>query len=70
MLWDHDDDHVLIKIGGDSQAEGSSQTVVINPIFEQHIRQLKSWTVDEPFRLRFKELAGLIDEDRRDWDGQ
>ncbi|KAH7029849.1 uncharacterized protein B0I36DRAFT_270526 [Microdochium trichocladiopsis] len=68
ILWDHDPEHVLIKVDGRAGDGGAPQAVVINPIFEQHLRQLKHWTVGEPFRSRFKELADLIEQDRQDWD--
>jgi hypothetical protein len=37
--------------------------VAINPVFEEHIRQLKYWTVAKTFRSRFPELSELMDQD-------
>ncbi|KXJ90406.1 hypothetical protein Micbo1qcDRAFT_205254 [Microdochium bolleyi] len=65
VLWDYDHEHVLIRVDGGG---GAAKTVLINPIFEQHIRQLKCWTVGETFRTHFQELAELIEMDRREWD--
>jgi hypothetical protein len=36
---------------------------VLNPVFEQHLRQLKNWTVADGFRRRFTELSTIIDSD-------
>ncbi|PGH28176.1 hypothetical protein AJ80_00066 [Polytolypa hystricis UAMH7299] len=36
----------------------------LNPVYEQHIRQLKNWTVGEKFRRKLPELARIIDQDR------
>ena len=40
----------------------TSTTVVINPVYEDHCRQLKNWMVGERFRQRFPDIAALIDE--------
>lgn len=34
-----------------------------NPVYEEHIRQLKNWTVGDAFRKHYAEIANLIDED-------
>ena len=38
---------------------------ILNPVFEQHLRQLKNWSVSDPFRCRFPELSDIIDRDSR-----
>jgi hypothetical protein len=53
--WDYD--HGSVVTPGD----GSDHNVYLNPVFEDHIRQLKNWTVDEPFRRKFPTLAEIID---------
>lgn len=55
IKWDCDPAHILI--------ETDVQKVIINPIYEDQIRQLKSWTVGDGFRQRFPEISQLIDQD-------
>lgn len=43
----------------------ATDDITINPEYEEHIRQLKHWTVAEAFRVRFPEIAELIDRDSR-----
>jgi hypothetical protein len=43
--------------------EKGVKQVVVNPIFNEHIRQLTNWVIGEPFRKRFPEFAHLVDED-------
>lgn len=57
IRWPYDHTHVLIRV--DDQAK----TAITNPIFEEHIRDLKNWAVDEPFCQRFPELGKLVNED-------
>lgn len=35
--------------------------ILINPIYEEHVRQLKNWTVTGIFRVRFPEMTEIID---------
>ena len=56
VSWNYDPSHVLISV------DAESKVVITNPVFEEHIRQLKNWSVSEPFRQRFPELSALIDE--------
>ncbi|KAF2501338.1 hypothetical protein BU16DRAFT_534024 [Lophium mytilinum] len=56
IRWDYDPNHVIITT---SAAEGGG--ILINPIYEEHIRQLKNWTVGDVFRRRFPELSTLVD---------
>ncbi|KAI1265298.1 hypothetical protein F5Y18DRAFT_417072 [Xylariaceae sp. FL1019] len=52
--WPYEPSLVLIPGSGESQQ-------VINPVFKEHLRQLKNWTVGTVFRDRWPELAVLID---------
>ena len=58
VSWTYDPSHVLISV------DAESRMVITNPVFEEHIRQLKNWGVGEPFRSRFPELSALVDEER------
>lgn len=45
-----------------------AETPILNPVFEQHLRQLKNWNVSSTFTDRFPELSAAMEEDsRRDW---
>jgi hypothetical protein len=57
IRWNYDPSIVLIGVNE------SSKVVITNPIFEEHIRQLKNWAVGERFRKRFPELAELVDQE-------
>ncbi|KAF2735569.1 hypothetical protein EJ04DRAFT_576053 [Polyplosphaeria fusca] len=56
IRWDYDPNHVII-----TTAEGDREGILINPIYEEHIRQLKNWTVGGVFRRKFPEMAAIID---------
>ncbi|KAI1843563.1 hypothetical protein JX266_010196 [Neoarthrinium moseri] len=60
VKWDFDPAHVLITVnsGGSGLKE-----VIINPVYEDEIRQLKNWAIGQRFRERFPEIAKLIDEE-------
>lgn len=47
------------------EADGSAMTgdAILNPVFEQHLRQLRNWTVSDSFRRQFNELSAIIDSD-------
>lgn len=45
------------------EEEDRVMTAIINPVFEEHIRQMRHWTVGEAFHHRFPALARLIDLD-------
>ncbi|KAF2821732.1 hypothetical protein CC86DRAFT_470408 [Ophiobolus disseminans] len=48
----------------DSQGKATvPKTAVLNPVFEQHLRQLKNWGVSDTFRHRFPELSEIMDGD-------
>lgn len=58
ITWEYDPSHVVIQLGG------SAKEAFINPIYEEHIRQLQNWNVAEAFRKEFPELAQVIDQHR------
>lgn len=41
------------------------EDAILNPVFEQHLRQLKNWSVSDSFRRRFPDLSDIIDRDSR-----
>lgn len=40
-----------------------SNTPILNPVFEQHLRQLKNWSVSSSFKERFPELSAAMEND-------
>lgn len=58
VRWDYDPSHVLIITNRDN----TTREVIINPIYEEHIRQLRNWSVGDGFRNNFPAIAKLIDE--------
>ncbi|KAH8176644.1 trichothecene efflux pump [Sarocladium implicatum] len=60
LNWPYDPESVLLatSTGGNGAAE-----ITINPVYEEHMRQIKHWTVGDAFRTRFPELSRLIDSD-------
>ncbi|KAF2104583.1 hypothetical protein NA57DRAFT_51401 [Rhizodiscina lignyota] len=55
ITWNYDPSHVVI------QSVPEPKEVFINPIYEEHIRQLKHWSIGEAVRKGFPELAKIID---------
>ncbi|KAI9902319.1 hypothetical protein N3K66_001671 [Trichothecium roseum] len=51
------------KEGEEEEEEDRAMTAIINPVFEEHIRQMRYWTVGDAFHHRFPALARLIDLD-------
>ncbi|KPM41135.1 hypothetical protein AK830_g5382 [Neonectria ditissima] len=60
LNWPYDPASVLLaaSVNGNGTAE-----IAINPVYEEHMRQIRNWTVGEAFRYRFPELSQLIDLD-------
>ncbi|KAF1974286.1 hypothetical protein BU23DRAFT_531782 [Bimuria novae-zelandiae CBS 107.79] len=56
IKWDYDPKNVTITCTKDGRDE-----ISINPIYEEHVRQLKNWTVTGVFRRRFPEMTEIID---------
>jgi hypothetical protein len=57
VRWQYDPSHVLITINE------QSKVVITNPIYEEHIRQLKNWAVGERFQKNFPQMAKLADQE-------
>ncbi|KAK2775859.1 trichothecene efflux pump [Colletotrichum kahawae] len=60
VSWTYEPSLVLITVATDGP--GMSE-ITINPVYEEHLRQLKNWTVGTLFRQRFPVIADLIDRD-------
>ncbi|KAF4466727.1 BZIP transcription factor [Fusarium albosuccineum] len=60
LNWPYEPSSVLLasSVNGNGTAES-----VTNPVYEEHMRQIRNWTVGEAFRHKFPELARLIDLD-------
>lgn len=56
IKWDYDPNHVILTTGSDEYG-----SILMNPIYEEHVRQLKNWTVGDNFRRKFPEMAAIID---------
>ncbi|TPX16860.1 uncharacterized protein E0L32_003422 [Thyridium curvatum] len=59
ISWPYEHSHVLLVTK--SSPLGEEETT-INPVYEEHIRQLKNWNVGKAFREQWPEIAKLIDE--------
>ena len=55
--WPYDDPYVLIQTPGSSNGLDKPE-LTINPVFDQHVRNLDNWTVGPQFKNRFPELQG------------
>lgn len=60
LNWPYDPDSVLLP---STINERGTVEMVINPVFEEHLQQIRHWTVGKTFRNRFPELSQLIDHD-------
>jgi len=49
--WPYDDIYVLIR-------SPETDEITINPVFDQHVRNLDNWTLGEAFSQKFPELNG------------
>lgn len=60
LNWPYDPASVVLaaSISGNGTAE-----TTINPVYEEHVRQIRNWTVGDAFRKRFPDLSRLIDLD-------
>ncbi|CAK7235694.1 hypothetical protein SEUCBS140593_009365 [Sporothrix eucalyptigena] len=57
IRWPYDPTHVLLK------AVAPGEDITINPVYEEHIRQLSNWEVGKAFRDRYPEIGEIIDRD-------
>ncbi|KAL2212990.1 hypothetical protein CC79DRAFT_1374457 [Sarocladium strictum] len=60
LNWPYDPESVLLTAS--TSVNGVAETT-INPVYEEHMRQIRHWTVGDAFRARFPELSRLIDLD-------
>ncbi|KAF4982854.1 hypothetical protein FZEAL_1604 [Fusarium zealandicum] len=60
LNWPYEPSSVLLAAS--VNGNGTSETV-INPVYEEHMRQIRHWTVGDAFRHKFPELSQLIDLD-------
>lgn len=37
--------------------------ITVNPVFQEHMKQISNWTIGEAFRKRFPDMSRLIDMD-------
>lgn len=51
------------SVDGGSDHNCADQGINLNPVYEQHLGQLKNWTVGDKFRMKFPELSATIDQD-------
>lgn len=58
--WPYEPSSVLLTTP--SGRDGATE-ITINPVYEEHIRHIRHWTVGDAFRHRFPELSRLIDLD-------
>lgn len=50
-------------IKSDGAAGTANEGAVLNPVFEQHLRQLRNWSVSDGFKRKFPELSVIIESD-------
>ncbi|KAM0277421.1 hypothetical protein ACHAQH_005783 [Verticillium albo-atrum] len=60
VSWPYDPSLVVIT---SMAADINGTEFSINPVYEEHLRQLRNWTVGDVFRQRFPDISQLIDED-------
>ena len=58
--WPYDPASVLLPTS--TNANGTTE-ITVNPVFEEHMRQIRHWTVGDFFRVKFPELSAYIDAD-------
>ncbi|PSN69816.1 hypothetical protein BS50DRAFT_631785 [Corynespora cassiicola Philippines] len=56
IIWNYDPGHVIMTTSDEERGD-----ILINPVYEEHIRNLSNWTVHGTFRRRFPEMTEIID---------
>ena len=56
IKWDYDPSNVII-----TTKNNGVESITINPIYEEHLQQLRNWTVQGVFRRKFSDLAEIVD---------
>lgn len=62
LNWPYAPDNVLIGPSGKPAKDGDT-VVVLNPAFEEHMRNMRNWTLGSRFTQRYPELADAIRQD-------
>jgi len=66
VSWPYSPSHVIGSNAGSNGGEGGDRHgmgISLNPVYEQHLRQLRNWSVGEKFRRKFPELGEIIERD-------
>ncbi|KAK2069767.1 hypothetical protein P8C59_004321 [Phyllachora maydis] len=58
--YEETDTLLLLALGSD----GSGEELIINPVFERHLRRLENWTLGDAFDRAFPALAGTYNLNR------
>jgi hypothetical protein len=55
ISWDYDPKHVLTSCDSEHPED-----LCISPIFEEHVRKLKNWTVGDVFQKHFPSISNAM----------
>lgn len=70
--WPYGDSYVLLQAPDQPGQPPSSDNITINPVFDQHIRNVDNWTLGQEFEKQLPSLGGtfkLREKDRPAWGG-
>lgn len=62
ISWAYEPRHVLLTA---SVSDAAVTNIIINPVFQEHVHDIRNWHVSEAFRARLPEVAELIDADTK-----
>ena len=62
ISWAYEPRHVVLSAG---KTAGGLQNIMVNPVFQEHIQDIRNWIVTPAFRTKFPEMGELIDADTR-----
>ena len=62
IKWPYDPQHCAVPAG---VGDDGGQIIAINPVFEEHVKDIKNWIVTNAFRVKFPAMAELIDLDTK-----
>jgi hypothetical protein len=60
VKWPYDPQHCAISAG---RTENGLPIVLINPVFGEHVKNISNWLITDAFRVKFPDIADLIDVD-------
>jgi hypothetical protein len=60
VSWPYGSSNVILSTT--ACALGQEREIPLNPVFEEHIHNLKNWTVGPLFRRKYPVLSAIIDE--------